>query len=51
MLSAYFQEEPAGSFLSGLIAEKPGLRTTLLAGKPQGNESYREGVRIILAAR
>lgn len=49
VLSAFFQE-PAGSFLSGLMAEKSGLRTTLLAGRPQGNESYREGVRIILAA-
>lgn len=36
---------------SQLIAEKPELRSTLLAGRPQGNESYREGVRIILAER
>lgn len=38
-------QEPAGSSLSGLIAQKPGPRTEFLAGRPQGNESYREGVR------
>lgn len=50
VFSACFQE-PAGSFLSGHSAEKAGLRTTLLAGRPQGNESYRADVRIILSAR
>lgn len=50
VFSANFQE-PAGSSLPGLTAEKTGLRTTLLAGRPQGNESYRAGVRSILAAR
>lgn len=42
VLSVYFQE-PADSSLSGLIVEKPGPRTAFLAGRPQGNESYREG--------
>lgn len=50
VFSANFQE-PAGSSLPGLTAEKTGPRTTLLAGRPQGNESYRAGVRSILAAR
>lgn len=49
VLLVYFQE-PADSSLSGLIAEEPGPRTELLAGRPQGNESYRDGVRIIVAA-
>lgn len=45
-----YLQEPADSSLSGLIAEKPGLRTAFLAGRPQGNESYRQGVRITVAA-
>lgn len=49
VLSVYFQE-PTDSSLSGLIAEKPDPRTKFLAGRPQGNESYRKGVRIIVAA-
>lgn len=49
VLSVYFQE-PADSSLSGLIAEEPGPRTEFPAGRPQGNESYRDGVRIIAAA-
>lgn len=43
VLSVYFQE-PADSFFSGLIAEKPGPRTTFLAGRPEGKESYRKGL-------
>lgn len=43
-------QEPADSSLSGLIAEEPGPRTEFLAGRPQGNESYRDGVGIIAAA-
>lgn len=48
VLSVYFQESTDSS-LSGLIAEKPGPKTKFLAGRPQGNESYRKGVRIIVA--
>lgn len=48
-LSVCFQE-PADSSLSRLIAEKPGPRTAFLARRPQGNESYREDVRKIVAA-
>lgn len=44
VLSVYFQK-PADSSLSGLIAEEPGPKTEFLAGRPQGNESYREGVK------
>lgn len=48
MLQSISKSQPLLPSLE-LIAEKPGLRTAFLAGRPQRNASYRSSVRIIVA--